>query len=232
MHTRSRFLRAFLLLVAFTVPATSRGQGAPRTIDEGSFSITIGGQRAGRENFSIKATPRGQSVEYLAQAQVVYGDRRLIPALVADSLGAPMTYEITTRNAGDTEKWAGTIVRGRVSARILTPRGQMAREYIVTEGAVILDDDVYHQYYFVARSRSAGSVPVVIPRRNAQARLQISTAGQERLTIGTRELDATHLVLSEPGGDQRDLWIDSEGRVLKVEVPARGIVVTRDDPPQ
>ncbi|MEP7346961.1 MAG: DUF6134 family protein [Gemmatimonadaceae bacterium] len=206
-------------------------QGGARSIDEGSFTITVNGQRAGREDFSIAGTPTGRGTEYIARATIVMGDRRLSPAMQADSSGAPMTYQIQTRNASDQEWWSGTISRGRVDARMRTAKGEARKEYIVTEGAIILDDDVFHQYYFVVSRAQTGSAAVVIPRRNTQLTLRIASAGADRVSIAGKELDATHYVLSEPSGIQRDLWVDAQGRVLKVAIPSKGIVALRDDPP-
>lgn len=206
---------------------------APRVQDQGSLTITINGQRAGREDFRIAVTPRGQGMEYVATATVDYGTRRLEPALRADSGGVPMSYQVTIRTTDDgAERWVGQIARGRVSAQIHSSRGPAAREYIVTEGAMIVDDDVFHQYAFVARHRDAGSITILVPRRNTQIRLAIATAGSETVQVGTQELAATHVVLTEPSGAKREIWVDAEGRLLKVTIPARGIVALRDDPPR
>jgi hypothetical protein len=220
------------LLAVSVSPTLAAAQGA-RTLDEGSFTITVNGQRAGREDFSITGTPSGRGTEFIAKATIVYGDRRLSPAMQADSTGVPMQYQIETRNASGTQDyWSGTIARGRVDARMRTARGEARKEYIVTEGALILDDEVFHQYYFVAARRGAGSIPVVIPRRNQQVTMRIATAGSEQLTIGNQQLQAQHLTLTEPSGDRRDLWVDAQGRVLKVAIPSRGLIAVRDDPPR
>ena len=224
-------LAMFAALVAL-VPLPAAGQGA-RLVDQGSFTITVGGQRAGREEFRIEGTPGvSGALEYVARATVALGDRRLVPALRSDSLGAPSDYQIESRGNGTgSERWSGKITRGRVSARINTARGESAREYIVTDGALILDDDVFHQYYFVARRLPAASVAVVVPRRNTQEVLRLTSEGSERLAIGTREVEARHVALTDPSGGVRDVWVDDAGRVLKVAIPARGVVALRDDPP-
>lgn len=201
-----------------------------RVVDQGSFTISENGQRIGREDFTINIA-RGDKVEYVASATVTYGDRRLSPELRADSQGVAISYRVEAREADAApERWQGTIVRGRVSARIQTPRGQSAREYIVADGAIVLDEDVFHQYYFVARAE--GPLTVMLPRRNTQQRVQVSRAGREPVQIGPQEIEATRLVLTEPGGGRREMWVDSQGRVLKVAIPARGIVALRDDPPR
>ena len=40
------------------------------------------------------------------------------------------------------------------------------------------------------------------------------------------------LVLAEPGGATRHIWVDDQGRVLKVSLDARGITALRDEPPR
>jgi hypothetical protein len=228
MHT-SAIGRTALLLSAVASPLG--GQSA-KTIDQGSFTITTNGQRTGREDFSIATTPTGKGTEYIAKATIVLGDRRLAPAMQTDSSGTPMTYQVQTRNSSaGQEWWSGTITRGRVDARMRTARGEARKEYIVADGAIILDDDVFHQYYFVPQHTKQASVAVVIPRRNAQLTLKITSSGPDHVTIAGKELEAAHFVLTEPDGAQRDLWVDAAGRVLRVAIPTRGVVALRDDPP-
>lgn len=219
--------------VGLAVAAQTVAAQSAQIIDQGSFTISVNGQRAGREEFRIEGTPTGTgALEYVARATVVFGDRRLIPALRSDSMGAPSDYQVESRGTTTgSERWSGKIMRGRVSARINNARGESAKEYIVTDGAIILDDDVFHQYYFAARHAPQTSVAVVVPRRNAQLVMRLTSAGNERVTIGTKELEARHLVLTEASGATRDVWIDGKGRVLKVAIPSRNIVALRDDPP-
>lgn len=230
MTTRPFGLTALLFA---TATATALPAQSAQIIDQGSFTISVGNQRAGREDFRIEGTPGASgALEFVARATVVFGDRRLTPALHSDSLGAPSDYQIESRGTTTgSERWSGKITRGRVSARINNARGESAKEYIVTDGALILDDDVFHQYYFLARRADNTRIAIVVPRRNAQLVLSVSNAGNERVTIGTKDLDARHIVLTEPGGATRDLWIDAKGRVLKVAIPARNLVAQRDDPP-
>jgi hypothetical protein len=202
------------------------------TVDEGSFTITRNGQAAGREDFRIRSTPAAGGAEFVASATVSLGDRRLSPDLRADGRGSLIAYRLETRAGGDTEeRLTGQVGRGRFSAQLKTPRGESTREYVVSNGALVLDDDVYHQYYFLAIGGRSGAVPVVIPRRNVQVTMQIQRQGTETVSAGGQDVDATHLLVSEPGGE-RHVWVDGRGRVLKVTVPARGIVVVRDEPPR
>ncbi len=207
---------------------------AQTLVDEGSFTISRNDHTIGREQFSIRSgvATGGSGTSFTAYGTTTYSDRRLDPRLVTDADGAPVRYEVETRIGPERQELlSGQVQRGRFSARTQTPRGMSAREYIVADGALILDDDIFHQYFFVARTGRTGAVPVVVPRRNVQVTMQVDARGTERLTIGSRAIDARHLTVSEPNGETRDVWVDSEGRVLRVVIPARGITAQRDDPP-
>lgn len=218
-------------LLATLAAAEARAQSA-RMVDQGSFTITVSGQRTGREDFRIEGTPGVTGTEFVARATVVFGDKRLTPALRSDSVGAPSDYQIESRGStSGTERWSGKITHGRVSARINSARGESAKEYIVTDGAIIIDDDVFHQYFFLAANAQRTSIAIVVPRRNAQMIVRVSSAGNDRVSIGTTELDAKHIVITEPSGATRDVWVDAKGRVLKVAIPSRNVVALRDDPP-
>ena len=226
-----RPILAALAAVSLAAPLLS---AQVTTVDEGSFTITRQGERIGREEFAIRRTPgaEGQPV-LVASATVAYDQRRIAPALRTDSTGAPIAYALEVRAGTEVqEQLKGAVGRGRFSAVTRTPKGESAREYIVTDGALILDDEVFHQYYFVARAARSGSVPVVGPRRSAQVVMRIEDGGAATVTVGGRPLPAHRYTLREPGGGRRDILVDAQGRVLQVEIPALGIVATRDDPPR
>jgi hypothetical protein len=210
--------------------AVAGGQGS-RITDEASFTISINGRTAGRENFRITSTSRGDVSVYVARADITYGDRKVSPELTTAEDGGLVEYHVTTRTGSTSEKWDGAVTRGRLNATIASGRGTSAREYIVPAGALMLDDDVIHHHWFlVTRSRS-GQMAVVVPRRSGvHTTFTMSTVGSETLQIGTHDLQATHLRASA-AGDVHDIWVDRSGRLLKVELPARGLVAVRDDPP-
>jgi hypothetical protein len=60
----------------------------------------------------------------------------------------------------------------------------------------------------------------------------IEERGAATVSIGGRMLPARHLALVEPGGASRELWVDAQGRVLKVTIASRGVTAVRDDPPR
>lgn len=225
-----RYLAAAALTATTALPAAAQ----VITLDEGTFTISRNGTPVGRESFTIRSSPGGPGGAVTqARATVSYDDRRLTPVLKADSIGSPTEYQLEVRaGANASEVLKGVIRRGRFSATMQTPRGENLREYVVSEGALVLDEDVFHQYYFLARGGRTGSVPVVVPHRNVQVVMRMEDRGPASVTVGGQSLPARAYVLAEPGGADREIWVDAQGRVLKVAIPSRGIVALRDDPPR
>jgi hypothetical protein len=225
-----RYIAAAALTATTALPAAAQ----VITLDEGTFTITRNGSPVGRESFTIRSSPGGTAGPVVqARATVSYDDRRLTPILKADSIGSPTEYQLEVRaGANASEVLKGVIRRGRFSATMQTPRGENLKEYVVSEGALVLDEDVFHQYYFLARGGRTGSVPVVVPHRNVQVVMRMEDRGPASVTVGGQSIAGRAYVLVEPGGANREIWVDTQGRVLKVAIPARGIVAIRDEPPR
>ncbi|HEU6451561.1 MAG TPA: hypothetical protein VFT57_09095 [Gemmatimonadaceae bacterium] len=227
-------MRYFGLLSATLLAVPAAAPSQVTVVDEGSFTISRSGTKIGRESFTIRRTPGPGGDVYVANATVEFDTERLSPALRADDSFAPLAYQLEVREGGEVRERLRAIVgRGRISAQVKTAKGESTKEYIVADGALVLDDNVFHQYYFLARRASgASTVPVVIPQRNTQVVMRVSTQGNDAVSIGGRAISARLLVLTEPGGATRHIWVDDQGRVLKVALDARGITATRDEPPR
>jgi hypothetical protein len=217
-------------LVAFALPAQVV------TADEGTFTVTREGARIGREEFRIVRQPVAGGVEYVARGLGAYGDRRITAALQTDALGVPLRYQVDVRNGTNTEsRLTAQVVHGRFSSQVRTARGEAASEYATGDGTVVVDDDIFHQFFFLSLGGRLGGpsteVSVLVPRRNVQGTVRVTRSGVDAVTVGGQSLAATKWVLTSPGGPERDVWLDAGGRVLKVAIPAQGVVAVRDDPP-
>lgn len=203
-----------------------------RIADEGSFTISVSGRTAGRESFRITATTRGEVTEYLARGEITYGDRRVTPELRTGADGGIVDYRVTTRSGATAESWEGVVAAGRLNAKIASGSSSSHREYIVPAGSVVLDDDVMHHSWFLARRAEDARVPIVRPSRSGvQAVATITRVGQETVQVGNHEVATTHLRATVAGGEVREFWVDRSGRLMKVAIPARNIIAIRDDPP-
>ncbi len=223
---RLRLALAAVTVTAFAAPAQVV------TIDEGSFTLFLGAERVGREEFSIRRVPDGDRTVVLAQATIAWDARRLAPALRTDLTGAPLSYQIEVRDDGRvTTMVTASAGGGRLSQRVVTDRGESARQFPLTGGTLILDEDVVHQYHFVAQ-RGAGTIPVLVPRRLGRETIVVAARPATRVEIGTGTVAAKHFTVTDGTGTVTDVWTDDAGRLLRLAVGARGFVAVRDEAPR
>src|SRR5687767_1590330 len=131
-----------LALGSLAAPASSQ----VTTLDEGSFTITTNGERSGREDFRIRSTPGANGPEMVATATVSYADRRVLPQMRADQNGVPAQYVVEVKNGPTVdERVIGLGGRNRVSAHVKNARWGCGNECVVWRGALVIDDDVFHQ---------------------------------------------------------------------------------------
>ncbi|HKO15259.1 MAG TPA: DUF6134 family protein [Gemmatimonadaceae bacterium] len=226
-------LAATAMLVGLQAAGLSAVAAAQaRTVDEGTFVISRDGAPVGRESFRIVRNPPGAGEAYRATAQIAIGDRRIAPTLGTDSLGAPVSYAVAVQDGAEPAVRLQARARpGRFSALLQTRHGESAKEYIVQGNAVLLDDDVAHQLYFVALAGShSGPLTIIDPRDGEQVRASLQRVGAEAVDIAGHQVPATRFSL-DVAGVHRDFWIDAAGRVLKVTSPDR-LTAVRDELPR
>lgn len=218
-------------LIAFLLPAIPIA--AQATIDEGSFTLYVNGERVGREQFSIKKSLVSAAPTLLARATITLEGRRLESTLRTDTTGEPLEFLLEEYEGGDLRaRVRGDASAGRFSERVVNKVGQSEKELRLVPGTVISDSEMVHQYYFFPRSRAAGRVPVLLPRQLEQGSVTLTVrADSQTVELGNGTLPARHLIVTDAEGNATDLWIDAQGRVLRVAAQARGFVAVRDEPP-
>lgn len=225
---------ACVALVAVAVGSPLHAQTG--ATDEGTFRVSVDGRNVGTEEFSIRQSGSGSGAETIATGRVQLtlptGTLELTPRLRASGLRAdPVSYEVSV--GGDSpRKIVGTVGSGRFSAKIVSSSGEQLREYVASSGALVLDDGVAHQYYFLARRMRNGTVPVIIPRENRQVMATVTDRGEERVTIGGTTVNLFHLVVQPADAGERHVWVDALNRVIKVEIPDRNYVAVRTELPR
>lgn len=215
------------------LPLSLSGQ---TTLDEGTFLITVNGSPSGTESFSIRHTSVGAEALVFATAevdmQVAGGRLDMRPALRMEGRDMAVTgYQVKISGQQQQEIFL-ELGDNRFVTRIHSERGEQQREYRAAPGTLLLDTGMAHQYYFVsARIPSGGgAIPVMVPREGRQYDLAVTEVGTETITVAQRSVQARHLRL-EGNQEVRDLWVDSEGRVLRVDHPASGYSAVREAVP-
>ncbi len=233
MQIRPLLLAAVAILVQAAGLPVSAQTGAE---DAGTFRIEVNGRQVGTEEFSIRQTGIGANAEIQAAGRVQVllptGSLDLAPRLRTSGFQAdPVAYEIAI--GGDSpRRIVGTVGSGRFSAKIVTPAGEQLREYVASSGATILDEGIAHHYYFLARRTRNGTVPILIPRENRQVMAQVVDRGEQQMTIAGTSTTLYHLVVTPDGGEDRHVWVDTLGRVIRVEIPDRNYLAVRTEVPR
>ena len=190
----------------------------------------------GRESFRIVRAPGAGGQVYRAVATSALGEVRLSSTVATDSMAVPVLYELRVYHRNDQQQFLqGRGRPDRFSVLVQTKSGEAAREYLMKPGTVLLDDEIFHQLYFVALAGLASpdsSVMVISPREASQRRYQLEFKGVDVVVIGRQNLTGRHFALTDGSSVRAEMWVDALGRLLKASVPDKGLVATRDDPPR
>jgi hypothetical protein len=216
------------LVPASLVVAASLQAQASRVIDDARFTLTRAGAPFGTESFKIIRRPGADGIEYVAQCTRTTEGRILRTSLSLDSSGNATSYMRTSTGANP-----GRLTARRAMNRLtVNEQGPQAssRDYVFAPGTVILDDDVIHPLYFVTW-RDQAEVGFVELNGRVAGRSALTEVAREDVTIGNMTIPAVRYAFGS-GDDKREIWVDSERRLLKVALSARQIVGTRDLPPR
>lgn len=225
-----------VLSVLVFLPQSVKGTQSV-SLDEGRFQISMDGDRVGSESFSIRRSGSGADAQVIATGEIqieLEGEAlELRPALqISGSQMAISAYQIKVSGSQQEEIYV-TLSDRRFITRIQTERGEQEREFRATPHTLLLDSDVAHQYYFL-NSRltpDGGPLPVIIPRSGRQHDLRLISVAEDHVTLVDGErLPARHVILESNVGAS-EVWIDSEGRVLRVDRPESGYRALRERAP-
>lgn len=210
---------------------------AQTTLDEGTFRHIVEGREVATETFSIKETGTGANSVVIATGRVVYREgprRELTSQLQVTGPGRrPTAYDILV-SGEEEQRIRATSTGSRFSARIVTGEGERVREYLVSEGAVVADIALAHHHYFVAArvaNGNASRIPVIVPLEGRQVFANATVSGPETIEVAGTSVQARRVVVSVENGEERRIWIDDSGRVLRVEIPSRNLVADRMEVP-
>jgi hypothetical protein len=222
-------LVALVLLGAAPVSLTAQAL----VLDEGTFSLSMNGERIGREDFSLRAA-RGTGGGYIGQGNLLHGEQRRTVVLTVDSTGAPLRFQLDTRELGKvTASVAGQQERQIWSARIVRGGVESARESRLPPDTFIAELGVIHQLWFVLRFGEGRPLTLLSPSGPTQVRVMVEEQAPDRVALGLREFVARRWVLRrlEDGVVLWELWTDSAGRLLKAANRVSALEALRDDPP-
>jgi hypothetical protein len=214
-------LLAALLLVA------SGPQGP--VVDAGTLVISRGGVAVGREEFTVRRGSSSGSDGFTITTSVRYSVPRAITLSPVVELGAdslPVQVQFDVFGDGQARVYVRFAPR-RITVRQVRPSGESAREFPATGRTLVADDSVFALY---AVRPAAGPLQVLTPRNGQRAPAELVSLGREQTTVQGVSHQLDHWVLR--GADERHLWYDDAGRLVRVEIPALSLSAERQSPPR
>ena len=205
------------------------------SVDEGTFVVREDTVEVGRETFRIAAGPIALGRTGWRLATRVRYDRERPAVVLASTLevGAdsqPLSLSFDVADPRGPQQVLGQLSRDRLTVRLLGQRSEGAREFPVTGRVAVLDDSIYAPYVFVAWRAGTGPVTAIVPRAGREETLRVEDLGTAATTLNRDPATLRHITLT--GGANRlvHLWLDTDGHLLKIEIPSRRVRVERRPP--
>lgn len=207
-------------------------------IDDGTLVVRLDTVVIAREAFRLTAVRVAAGASGWTLATTIRYDRGR-PIVVLDPIveigpdSAPASLEYTVVNPRGPLRIFGQLTRGRFAVRLLGRRTESAREFPAPLPAAVLDDSVFALYLPVAWQARARPVQVtaIFPRAGRREVLVAQDWGIEATRLNRDLASLRHI--SVTGGDSRlvHVWLGPDGRLMKVEIPSRGLDAERAAPP-
>ncbi|HMD42186.1 MAG TPA: hypothetical protein VKH45_03840 [Candidatus Acidoferrum sp.] len=233
---RKSFLLWLFLLLAFSfclLAEASQKKSSTGSIfvaDRGKLNIFLDNVSVGHEEFEI-----GQSSgSWVAKGNSSIKVPETTPTNVTGNLtlqgdGAPISYDWTAQ----TEKTnsAHILFSNGVAKMTLQMQGARPFEQDLTFSSpfvIVLDNNLYHQYAVLARvydwsRKGTQNFSVLIPQELTPGTITVSASGQ--LTSGGKSYEGLKVVTSDL---EVVLYLDSNHRLMRIEVPSAKVAVVRE----
>jgi hypothetical protein len=208
-------------------------------VDEGTFVVELGGRPVGTETFRIRRSGFGDNTRTIAQGTldiVEDGTQHTVQSVLA-TLGVGMFLDAYQVEVSRPVELSVRLRRSgnRMVSETSSEAGVEEREYRRAQSqtpTVVLDRFLAHHYFFVAPYQSPTEINLsaILPRPGGQLSGALRMIGVEPITVGDVTIQAQRLEI-RLDGTVRDIWLDGQNRVLRVEIPSQDYVARRRDPP-
>lgn len=208
---------------------------AQEFLDRGAFVIVRGGTETGRVEYAVRSTTGQQGQGGLQTVATTRTPAREVQyVLETDNNLAPITYQAIESSGGHvTRRVSAQVAGGRFSARASTDAGDVARELPARPPFAILGDDDYTVFYFIPRPEAGATRTLNLVRtRDLRATTGTVTGGDnDTVTVAGRPVVARRFELRLADGEVRQFWMTPAGSLVRVAVPAAGLIATRTEAP-
>ena len=198
--------------------------------DKGKFTIQLDGQTVGREEFEVAPSSGGWAAHGTTELKTADTPAtRVTGALTLQPDGAPISYEWSSQ----AEKTNGARILFANGVAKITLQMQGARPFeqdmtFNTPLIAVLDNNLYYQYGVLARvydwsKQGTQTLPVLIPQELTPGSVNVDATGS--VTANGKSYDGLRVTTSDL---EVLLFLDSNHRLMRLEVPAAKVAVFRD----
>jgi hypothetical protein len=209
---------ALLLMVLPILPAAAQEPLETKLI------VAQNGQEIGREEFTLRATRArglpGSTIIAAARYPSTGPTTRLAATLERTPDSALAKFQLDVESAGAVTVILAAGSGARLIVRTVAKGSESGRELPGGPDVVLLDDSIFSLYHPVAElATPAGrALTAIFPRSGRRATV---TARRESGVAG----GASRIALS--GDISGTLQTDANGRLVRLELPGKGLVITR-----
>ena len=224
------FSRLHITSFAIIVPLGLSAQSV--VVDQGTFGLSIHGERIGSEDFIIRRAGLGNQAAFISRGVVVRtldGASEEFTTLlrVTATEGTAAGYEFKSSRPVPVEIMLNAS-GPRYFSRFISGEGQEEREFRAEPGTRIVEQQVAHHLYFLGNVLKDSTVHVIEPLSRTDREFLVSTQQDEEIRLGRNRVLARRVIFTSADGD-RIVWFDRQGRVLRVEIPTIGYLAERED---
>ncbi len=203
-------------------------------LDEGTFVVREDTLEVARESFRLMhgRLARG-GVGWTLATTIRYDRTRpvvvLAPILDVSTDTLPATLQYDVADPRQPVRILGELGRGRFTVRFVARATERAREFPAGGRPVVLDDSVFALYLFAAW-RAAGEpaqLTAIVPRGLRREAVEVQDQGMAPTTLNHSPVTLRHVTVTGGPNQVVHLWLDTNARLMKVEIPSRRLSAER-----
>lgn len=204
-------------------------------IDEGVLVVRRDSQEVARETFHLRQRRPGDATGgWLLDATARWtgtGSHATVftPVLELGPDSSPVAIAYDISADGKSERITGQPGPGRFTLRYLLPGVERARELPGGRHLVVTDDSVFSLFLLAAwyAAPKPAALTAILPRTASRAVLTVSDLGTAATTVNRDPAMLRHILIDGGPMGAVHVWLDRDGRLMKVEIPDRNLRAER-----
>lgn len=221
------------MMECLLVLALLQGGGAT-VVDEGVLIVRMDTLEVARESFRLNHGRLSRGDQGWSLATTIRYDRArpvvvLAPILEVNSDTMPVTLQYDVADPRQPARILGELGRGRFTVRFVARTSERAREFPTGPRTVVLDDSVFALYLFAAWAASdqPTELAAILPRALRRETIQVQDRGVAATTLNRDTARLRHVTVTRGPEYTVHLWLDTAGRLMKVEIPSQRMTAER-----